>query len=72
MQQVGDVRAVEAALGDQRGEPVDDRLRVVLDGGGDLLGEPLAALAEEDDVGERPADIDADAELGHLLGRARA
>ena len=42
-------------------EPVDDRAGVVADARGDLLGVDRAVGAEQHDVGEGAADIDADA-----------
>ena len=50
-----------AGLGEQLGKPVDDGTGVVLDAGGDLLGVHRAVGAEQHDVGEGAADVDADA-----------
>ncbi len=53
--------AGEAGLLEQLAQPLDDRLGIVADAGGDLLGVDGAVGAQQDDVGEGAADIDADA-----------
>ena len=70
----GDGRAVAQLLDRLRREPhlaqhfrqaFDDRLRVVLDARGDLLGVDRAVGAEQHDVGEGAADVDTDAITPH-------
>src|SRR5215471_5729687 len=60
------------ALSDQLSQPVDNRRRVIVDCGGNLFGQPLAVLAEKDDVGEGPADVDPDPVPGHAYSAAMA
>ena len=43
------------------GQAVDDRAGVVIDARRDLLGVKLAVAGQQDDIGERATDIDADA-----------
>ena len=52
--------AGQAGLLEQLAQALDDRLRVVADAGGDLLGVDGAVGAQQHDVGEGAADIDAD------------
>ena len=56
-----DRAATEAALLEHLGEAFDNRMRVVLDARRDLLGVNRAVRAEQHDVGEGAADVDADA-----------
>ena len=70
MQQFDDLGLLEIAFADQIGESVDNRRRVIVYRRGDLLGQPLAVLAEKDDVGEGAADIDTDPVLDHAYSAA--
>ena len=72
VQQLDDLGRPEGMLADQRGEPPDDRRRVIVDSRGNLLGQPLAVLTEKDDVGESAADVDADPIPGHAYSAAIA
>ncbi len=63
-----DCLAIEPRLGEQLGQPVDDRARVVVDAGRDLLRMDRTVGAEQHDVGKRSADVDADRVASH--GRA--
>ena len=63
---VADVGGSDAGLAQHRIEAVQDALRVVFGGRGDLAGEDRAVRAQRDDVGERAADIHAETEpLAH-------
>src|SRR5207247_7288217 len=55
----------QAGLAEHLGEALDDRLRVVLRAGGDFLAVERAVGAEQHDVGEGAADVDADAVARH-------
>jgi len=62
-----DLSAGEAGFPERLVKPIDQRARVVVDAGGNLLGVDCAVGAEHDDVGERAANVDADAVGdGHL------
>src|SRR5262249_1507430 len=56
-----DLPAGEAGFAQRLIEPVDQRARVVVDARGYFLDVDRAVGAEHDDVGERAADVDADA-----------
>src|SRR5207247_402192 len=71
VQDLAEIPAREPALLEQHGEPVHDGVRIVVDRRRDLLRQNAALGVEQDDVGERAADVDADAEarLAHRITR---
>ena len=62
---LGDGGAVGAVLGDEGGDALHDRPRVVVDAGGNLARRHRAVFGEENDIGEGAPDIDADAVCAH-------
>ena len=62
---LGDLRGVDAELVDAGTDAPEDGAAVVVGGAGDLAGEDAAVVAEEYDVGEGAADVDADTEFWH-------
>ena len=63
-------QAATPVSAEQVGQALDDGARVVVDAGGDLLRVDGAVRSQQHDVGERAADVDADA-VGGLAGHAR-
>ena len=66
MQDLFDVRPAEANILEHLADAVDDGSRIVVDAGGDFLGMNGAVVAQKDDVGERAADVHADAKTWHV------
>ena len=64
MPDFGDGGSGEAGLGEYLEQTLDDRRRVVADARRDLLRMDGAVAAEQNDIGECAADVDADAEQG--------
>ena len=60
----------DPGLAEDLAQAFDDGAGVVVDAGGDFLGVDGAVAAEQHDVGEGAADVDADA-VGGLAGHAR-
>src|SRR5262249_48078683 len=62
VQEVVDVGETEAGLLAERADAVGAAASGVVGGGGDLVdGDPAGVLVDEDQVGERAADVDAEA-----------
>jgi hypothetical protein len=64
---LSDIGARQAPLTEHFLQPPDDGTRVVLDAGGHLLGVQASFGIKQDDISERPADVDADAIVTHSV-----